>query len=80
MACGAPVIVSSGGSLPEIAGDAAIVLPPGDVEGYRREIARVLSTPELAQRLTEKGFRQAARFSWDRTAAETLAVYRELAG
>ena len=80
MACGAPVIVSSGGSLPEIAGDAAIVLPPGDVEGYRREIARVLSSPELAQQLTEKGFRQAARYSWDRTAVETLAVYRELAG
>jgi glycosyltransferase involved in cell wall biosynthesis len=72
-----PVIVSSGGSLPEIAGDAAIVLPPttwrippGDREGA--------SSPELSQKLTEKGFRQAAMYSWKRTAAETLAVYREL--
>lgn len=80
MACGAPVVVSSGGSLPEIVGDAAIVVPPDDVEGYRREIARILSSPELAQELREKGFRQAARYSWDRTAAETLAVYREVAG
>lgn len=80
MACGAPVVVSSGGSLPEIVGDAAIVVPPDDVEGYRREIARVLSSPELARELREKGIRQAARYSWDRTASETLAVYREVAG
>lgn len=80
MACGAPVVVSSGGSLPEVVGDAAVVLPPNDVEGYRREIARVLSSPELARELREKGFRQAEKYSWDRTAAETLAVYREVAG
>jgi glycosyltransferase involved in cell wall biosynthesis len=80
MACGAPVIVSSGGSLPEVVGDAAIIVPPDDEEGYRREIARVLSSPELAEELRRKGFRRAARYSWDRTAAETLAVYREVAG
>ncbi len=80
MACGAPVVVSSGGSLPEIVGDAAIVVPPDDVEGFRREIARVLSAPELARELREKGFRQAARYSWDRTATETLKVYREVTG
>lgn len=80
MACGAPVIVSTGGSLPEVVGDAAIVLPPDDVDGYRREIARVLSTPALARRMREDGLRRAAMYSWDRTAAETLAVYREVAG
>lgn len=80
MACGAPVIVSDGGSLPEVVGEAAIVLAPNDVEGYRREIARVLSSPEHARELRDKGFRRAACFSWDRTAAETLDVYREVAG
>jgi glycosyltransferase involved in cell wall biosynthesis len=80
MACGAPVIVSSGGSLPEVVGDAAIIVPSYDEEGYRREIARVLSSPELADKLRRKGFLRAACYSWDRTAAETLAVYREVAG
>jgi glycosyltransferase involved in cell wall biosynthesis len=80
MACGSPVIVSNGGSLPEVVGDAAIVLPPDDAEGFRREIARVLSSPELAQEMRGKGFRRAALFSWGRTAAETLKVYREVAG
>jgi glycosyltransferase involved in cell wall biosynthesis len=80
MACGAPVIVSDGGSLPEVVGDAAIVLPPNDVEGYRREISRVLSSTELAREMREKGFRRASLFSWDKTAVETLAVYREVAG
>jgi len=61
-------------------GDAAVVLPPNDVEGYRREIARVLSSPEHARELREKGFRRAACFSWDKTAVETLAVYKEVAG
>ena len=79
MACGAPVIVSNGGSLPEVVGDAAIVLPPDDAEGYRREMARVLSSPDLAREMRRKGFLRAASFSWDRAAAETLAVYREVA-
>lgn len=79
MACGAPVIVSNGGSLPEVVGDAAIVLPPDDAEGYRREMTRVLSSPELAREMRRKGFLRAASFSWDRAAAETLAVYREVA-
>jgi glycosyltransferase involved in cell wall biosynthesis len=80
MACGAPVILSSGGSLPEVVGDAAIIVSPNDEEGYRREMARVLSSPELAGELRRRGFLRAARYSWDRTAAETLAVYREVAG
>jgi glycosyltransferase involved in cell wall biosynthesis len=80
MACGAPVIVSNGGSLPEVVGDAAIVLFPDDAEGYRREIARVLSTPALAEELRRKGFLQVTRFSWDRAAAQTISVYREVAG
>lgn len=80
MACGCPVIVSSGGSLPEVVGDAAIILPPDDADGYRREIARVLSEPDLAREMRERGFRRTSRFSWDRTAAETLAAYREIEG
>jgi len=80
MACGAPVIVSDGGSLPEVVGDAAIVVPHDDADRFRREIDRVLTSPALAAELREKGFRRAACFSWDRVAAETLAVYREVTG
>lgn len=79
MACGCPVIVSTGGSLPEVVGDAAVTLPPEDVEGYRREIARVLSEPVLAEEMRRKGFLRAASYSWKRTAEDTLAAYREAA-
>lgn len=80
MACGAPVVTSTGGSLPEIVGDAAAVLEPTDAEGFRREIARLLSDEAHAREMRARGFRRAAQFSWDRTAEGTLAVYREVLG
>ncbi len=79
MACGVPVVCSNGGSLPEVAGDAAILRDPDDVDGFTAQIVRVLTDPELAASLRDKGQRQAAQFTWERTARETLALYRELA-
>ncbi|PKM82452.1 MAG: glycosyltransferase family 1 protein [Firmicutes bacterium HGW-Firmicutes-14] len=78
MACGTPVIVSSAASLPEVAGDAGIMVEPRDVEGLAQAIGRVLKDQPLRAEMTEKGFRQAQKFTWDNTARETLRVYREV--
>ncbi len=78
MACGLPVVCSNGGSLAEIAGDAAIVLDPDDVRGFGDAIVRVLSTPSLAADLSARGKRRASGFSWRKTAEKTLALYESL--
>ncbi|MFO1039737.1 MAG: glycosyltransferase family 1 protein [Geminicoccaceae bacterium] len=80
MACGTPVITSDGSSLPEVAGDAALLVDPTDTEAIAQALDRVLSDPALAATLHERGRRQAARFSWQRTAVETLAVYEQALG
>jgi alpha-1,3-rhamnosyl/mannosyltransferase len=78
MACGTPVVCSRAASLPEVAGDAAILLDPDDVDGFRRAILDVLRNPGTAARLSEKGLRQAARFTWEATARRMLAIYEQL--
>ncbi|HEY4687995.1 MAG TPA: glycosyltransferase family 1 protein [Anaerolineae bacterium] len=76
MACGLPVVVSRRGSLPEIAGDAALIIDdPDDAGRLASTIERVLTDPTLASRLREKGLARVAEFSWERCARETLAVY-----
>jgi glycosyltransferase involved in cell wall biosynthesis len=79
MACGAPVITSGLSSLPEVVGDAALVVDPLSESGIAAAMARVLSDPGLARGLREAGLAQAAKFSWRRTAELTLAVYRAVA-
>ena len=78
MACGLPVICSNAGSLPEIAGNAAILVDPDDIDAISAKILEVLSNENLARQMSEKGLRQAARFTWVDTARQTLAVYEEL--
>lgn len=78
MACGCPVISSHASSLPEVAGDAAILLDPSDVDGFTRAMVQVLSEEGLARDLRERGLSRAAQFSWDRTARETIAVYEKV--
>jgi len=80
MACGLPVIVSNVSSLPEVVGDAGLLVDPHDVDELTVGIWRVLTDEELRQEMIEKGLRQAARFSWDRAASETLEIYRQVAG
>jgi glycosyltransferase involved in cell wall biosynthesis len=80
MACGAPVVTSGVSSLPEVVGDAAILVNPENVFDIARGIREVLTDDRLRQRLIERGRLQAKRFSWERTASEALAVYREVAG
>lgn len=78
MKCGTPVITTNISSLPEVAGNAAITVSPDDVEGLSRAIQRLLAEPGLRTELREKGFEQAARFSWAKTAEQTVEVYREV--
>jgi glycosyltransferase involved in cell wall biosynthesis len=76
MAIGTPVIASNVSSLPEVAGDAALLLPPGDEQALAEAIERLLGDRALQQSLREKGWEQAQKFSWERTAEQTVAVYR----
>ncbi len=80
MACGLPVICSNAGALPEVAGDAALLVAPDDIDGFAREIESVLTDPSLADTLSRKGPPQSAHFTWRTTAEKTLLVYNELAG
>jgi glycosyltransferase involved in cell wall biosynthesis len=76
MACGLPVVVSNVASLPEVVGDAGLLVDPHGVDELTVGMWRILNDGELAQELREKGLRQAARFSWERAARETLAIYK----
>ena len=80
MACGCPVVCSNASSLPEVAGDAAILIDPADTSALRRQMDRVLTEPTLREGLRARGLRQAAQFSWERTARETVKVYERVAG
>jgi glycosyltransferase involved in cell wall biosynthesis len=76
MARGAPCVVSIAGSLPEVAGEAALPIEPQSVAGLADAIERVLNDRTLSSRLREAGRARAARFSWDETARRTLEVYK----
>jgi len=76
MAAGAPVVCSDRTSLPEVAGDAATLVSPDDIEGLERAIRRVAASPEARAEMVERGLAQASRFTWERCAVETVAVYR----
>jgi glycosyltransferase involved in cell wall biosynthesis len=77
MASGTPVIASQVSSLPEVVGGAAMLVNPENVFDIARGITEVLQNPELRDEMITRGRRQAARFSWARTAREVLEVYEE---
>ena len=76
MACGTPTIVSNTSSMPEVVGDAGLIVDPSDWEEIAVAIHRLLTDDELHQELCQKGLQRASVFSWSRAAAETLDVYR----
>ncbi len=81
MACGAAVVCSSATSLPEVTGDAALLVEPLDVEGWVAGLASVLGNPELRASLRARAQARAAGFTWARTAEQTLQAYaKALAG
>jgi glycosyltransferase involved in cell wall biosynthesis len=75
MASGTPVVTTTAGALPEVAGDAAVLVDPGDPVGLADGIKRALADRE---RLVQVGLERARRFSWTETARRTIEVYREL--
>ncbi|MCB0358010.1 MAG: glycosyltransferase family 4 protein [Bdellovibrionales bacterium] len=80
MACGVPVVAANNSSIPEVAGDAALLLPDGDVAAWVEGINGLLEDRERQIVLSGKGVARAKLFSWERTAEETLAAYRRFAG
>ena len=80
LACGTPVIASNASSVPEVAGDSALLVDPSSVEALAHDMRAVLNSTELRQDLQARGPKQAAKFSWQRAARETLDVYSSLLG
>jgi glycosyltransferase involved in cell wall biosynthesis len=76
MASGTPVVTSNVSSLPEVAGDAAMLVDPYDVSSIVTGMRRVLSDPALADEMRRKGLVRARDFSWERSVARTHAIYR----
>lgn len=79
-ACGCPVVTTRTGGTPEAAGDAALYVEPTDVDGIATAMLRVLREPALREDLVAKGYRNVARFSWEKTARATLAILESLDG
>ena len=78
MASGTPVLTSNVGATAEVAGDAAVLVDPYDVDAIAAAIARLVDEEELRKRLRTLGLERASQFSWNRTARETLAVYESI--
>jgi glycosyltransferase involved in cell wall biosynthesis len=75
MACGTPVVCSDAASLPEVVDNAALLVAPGDVDGWRQALERMLDDVDLARRLRAAGLARAAEFSWQRAAEATWKVF-----
>jgi glycosyltransferase involved in cell wall biosynthesis len=80
MACGTPVVCSNTSSLPEVAGQAALLVAPEDVPGWADTVTRVWNDAALYGKLRERGLAQAAQFTWENAARQTLEVYRTVVG
>ncbi|HJP17076.1 MAG: hypothetical protein CMD96_08975 [Gammaproteobacteria bacterium] len=78
MACGIPVITSNTSSMPEVAGDAALMVDPENINQISDEIKRTLSDNNLRDALVKKGINRAKLFTWQKTAQKTLEVYKEV--
>jgi glycosyltransferase involved in cell wall biosynthesis len=75
MGCGCPVVAYRNSSLPEVAGDAAVLVPDGDAEALGRAAAEVVLRPDHAAALRRAGLARARAYSWRKTARATIAVY-----
>jgi glycosyltransferase involved in cell wall biosynthesis len=78
MACGTPVVTTRVSSLPEIVGDAGVLVPSGDRQALAAAMAEVLSDSTQYEQLRTKGLQRAAYFTWERTARETVKVYQHV--
>ncbi|SDY37235.1 Glycosyltransferase involved in cell wall bisynthesis [Amycolatopsis xylanica] len=78
MACGTALVTTSAGAIPEVVGDAAMIVPPADSDALAKELLRVLTDGDLRARLGAAGLARTATLSWEATARETVRHYREL--
>lgn len=79
MACGTPVIATTGGALPEVVGDAGILVPPGSADALAAAIKQLLDDKQAQQRMSEAGRKRVEeKFSWEQAARKTLEVYQEV--
>ncbi|MBK8975537.1 MAG: glycosyltransferase family 4 protein [Planctomycetes bacterium] len=76
LAAGVPTLAAAAGSLPELCGDAAVLLPPADVSVWSRAIIELVGDPARRARLAQSGRQRANEFTWERAAADTLTAYR----
>jgi glycosyltransferase involved in cell wall biosynthesis len=76
MAVGTPILASDGGALPEVIGDAGLVLPAADVDAWAGALVQLAEDTELRERLSIKGHKRAAAFTWERAAGEVVDLYR----
>ena len=79
MACGCPVIGANSGAIPEVTGGAALLFDPHSPEELSEAILKVTCEPEVRRDLVQRGLVRAREFTWERTARETLEVFKELA-
>jgi glycosyltransferase involved in cell wall biosynthesis len=79
MAAGVPVVATAAGAVPEVVGEAAELVPPGDVAALAGALARVIDDDALRVRLVAEGLVRAASFTWAASASAMVEVYREAA-
>jgi glycosyltransferase involved in cell wall biosynthesis len=78
MACGTPVMTSNISSMPEAAGDAALLVNPADTDEIANALLRLIADTELRAQLIQRGIAQAKRFTWDKSAAQLAGIYDEI--
>lgn len=78
LACGTPVIASNVTSLPEVTGDAAILIPPQDVQAIANAVVQLRQDPESRQILIDRGLKRVKHFTWELTAECVASVYEDL--
>lgn len=76
--CGVPVITSNVSSMPEVSGDSAILVNPNSVKDISENINKVIENDDLRNKLIKKGFENIKRFSWEKTAEQTIEIYRKI--
>jgi glycosyltransferase involved in cell wall biosynthesis len=80
MACGVPVLASNTTSLPEVVGDAGMLVNPYDIDELREGMIKLLDDEKMRIEMSNRGLERAKLFSWEKCAKETLAVYEKVLG
>ncbi len=78
MRCGTPVVASNAGSLPEVLGDAALLVDPKDSLGLADAVGALMQNPSLHAEMAARGLKRAGQYTWDRTAEQTRGVYQRV--